>query len=162
MSPARPIFAADVPLNTRVNLGFHTFALEEVLAFARAYDPQPFHIDADAARRSHFGAIVASGWHTAAMWMRHSVTYHQKRAAEAQARGETALVRGPGIGFRNLQWLKPVYVGDTITFYSELRERRPSKGRPGWAVITVYNSAINQHADLVMDFEISALQQTPD
>jgi len=158
MSPHHPPFAPELPLNTRFTLGAHTFTEDEILAFARAYDPQPFHIDAEAAKRSHFGGLVASGWHTAAMWMRYSVAWHAARRAEVEARGQGLPARGPGLGFKDLRWLKPVYVGDTITFHGEIRERRPSKGQPGWSVVTAYNSATNQHGDLVLDFTISALQ----
>lgn len=147
----------DAPLGTRVKLGIHTFRLDEMLEFARAFDPQPFHVDEEAARRSHFGALVASGWHTAAMWMKYSVAYQQAKAEAQRAAGETPVVRGPGIGFKNLRWLKPVYAGDTLTFFTELKDKRPSAGKPGWAVATMYNSVINQHGDLVMDFEIAAL-----
>ena len=160
MSPHHPSFAPELPLNTRFTLGAHTFTEEEILTFARAYDPQPFHIDAEAAKRSHFGGLVASGWHTAAMWMRYSIDWQTRRRAEAQARGESVPAAGAGLGFRDLRWLKPVYAGDIITFHTEIRERRPTKGRPGWSLISAYNSATNQHDDLVLDFILSELQGT--
>ena len=88
------------------------------------YDPQPFHLDEAAAARSHFGALCASGWHTAAIWMRLMVDYRTRDGDAARARGEPVAALGPSPGFRELKWLKPVYVGDTITYATEVIETR--------------------------------------
>ena len=107
-------FFEDIVAGERFEVGRHTFLADDIKAFARRFDPQPFHLDEAAAARSHFGALCASGWHTAATWMRLMVE-HQRREDDAQrARGEPVAALGPSPGFRELKWLKPVYAGDTI------------------------------------------------
>ena len=81
-------FWEDIAVGERAELGRHTFTADDIKAFARRFDPQPFHLDEAAAARSHFGALCASGWHTASVWMRLMVE-HQRREDEARrARGE--------------------------------------------------------------------------
>jgi acyl dehydratase len=134
------------------DLGSHHFDPEEIIRFARAFDPQPFHIDSDAAARSHFGALCASGWHTAAVWMRRMVEY-RRRAAEAMlARGEQPPALGVSPGFTDLRWLKPVYAGDTIAYASTLLDERPSASRPGWSLASSRNTGVNQHGERVFEF----------
>ena len=81
-------------------------------------------MDEAAAAKSHFGALCASGWHTVAAWMNLRVQYGRREDAERAARGEVIAKLGPSPGFRELKWLKPVYVGDTITYASEIVEKR--------------------------------------
>ena len=84
-------------------------------------------MDEAAAAKSHFGALCASGWHTVAAWMRLRVQYGRREDAERAARGEAIAKLGPSPGFRELKWLKPVYAGDTITYASEIVEKRASQ-----------------------------------
>jgi acyl dehydratase len=78
---------------------------------------------------------------------------HQKREdAVRRSRGEPAATLGPSPGFRDLKWLKPVYVGDTITYSTEVIEKRPSKSRPDWGLISIRNSGINQKGEPVISF----------
>jgi acyl dehydratase len=133
-------------------LGSHTFTANEIKVFARKYDPQPFHLDEAAAAQSHFGALCASGWHTAATCMRLLVECGKRDAEERHARGEPIARPGPSPGFRELKWLKPVYVGDTITYTSELLSKRVSNSRPGWGLLQSVQRGTNQNGDLVMSF----------
>jgi acyl dehydratase len=142
----------DISVGDRFELGSHTFTAEEIKTFATQYDPQAFHVDEAAAARSHFGALVASGWHTAAMWMRHRVLHAKREDAERTARGETNAKLGPSPGFRDLKWLKPVYAGDTISFAYEVAEKRLSQSRPGWGLIFAKNTGTNQKGELVFSF----------
>ena len=93
-------FFEDIAVGERIELGRHIFTADAIKAFARRFDPQPFHLDEAAAARSHFGALVASGWHTAAIWMRLMVE-HQRREDEAMrgarraGRGARAVARLP-------------------------------------------------------------------
>lgn len=135
------------------DLGPYHFTRDEILAFARAFDPQPFHTDEEAARASHFGGLCASGWHTAAAWMNRLVAARQRGIAQARARGEAVAASGPSPGFRNLKWLKPVYPGDTIRYAITVREVRPSRSRPGWGVIHHGAEGVNQHGEPVLRFE---------
>ena len=147
----------DIEVGNSALLGRHTFTEPEMLAFARAFDPQPFHVDPAAARRSHFGALVASGWHTASMWMKYFVAANigtpQPGAPAGGASAGTLGQFGPATGFTKLRWLKPVYAGDTISYATEAREKIASRSRSQWGLLRAYNSGTNQHGDLVIDFE---------
>lgn len=146
----------DIVLEQRVELGKHTFTPQEIKAFAASYDPQLFHLDEEAAARSHFGALCASGWHTAAVWMKLFVAYKHRLADEMRARGEPVARHGPSPGFRELKWLKPVYAGDTISFATEPIDKRESKSRPQWGLMFSRNTGTNQAGDLVFSFISSA------
>jgi acyl dehydratase len=142
----------DIEVGDRMTIGSHTFTAQEIKAFAAQYDPQPFHMDEAAAARSHFGALCASGWHTAAMWMRLRILYGRVEDAERAARGEPSAALGPSPGFRELKWLKPVYAGDTISYAFEVIEKRASQSRPGWGLIHVRNTGTNQKGEPVLSF----------
>lgn len=142
----------DLRVGERFEVGRHTFAADEMKAFAGRFDPQPFHLDETLAARSHFGALCASGWHTAATWMRLMVDYHRREDAARRARGEPVAEMGPSPGLRELKWLKPVYVGDTITYSSEVVEARASNSRPQWGLMSVRNTGVNQKGELVISF----------
>jgi acyl dehydratase len=136
--------------------GSFTFTAEAIKTFAREFDPQTFHLDEDAAKRSAlFGGLAASGWHVASVAMGLRIREAQRQAAEATARGEEVAEWGPSPGFRDLRWVKPVLAGDTITFSSVVTDVRPSATRPGWGIMQASNTARNQHGDLVMSFAAS-------
>ena len=142
----------DINVGDRMELGAHTFTAEDIKTFAAQYDPQAFHMDEAAAAKSHFGALCASGWHTIAVWMRLRVLYGRREDTERAARGEVIARLGPSPGFRELKWLKPVYAGDTITFASEIAEKRPLRSRPGWGLVFARNTGTNQKGEPVMSF----------
>jgi acyl dehydratase len=149
----------DIEIGARREIGRHTFTADEIKTFAAAYDPQPFHVDEKAAEISQFGGLCASGWHTAAVCMRLLIDDRKRLVAEAQARGETLGAWGPSPGFRDLKWLKPVYVGDTIGFATEPVETRLSQSRAGWGLVTMRHTGTNQHGDLVYSIIVSAFVQ---
>mgnify|MGYP002653490231 FL=1 len=93
-------FFDDLVVGERYELGSHTFTADAIKIFARRFDPQPFHLDEAAAARSHFGALCASGWHTASVWMRLMVQYQVREDAARRARGEGVATLGPSPGFR--------------------------------------------------------------
>jgi acyl dehydratase len=142
----------DVQVGEVFALGRHTFTAEDIKAFAARFDPQLFHLDEAAAQESHFGALCASGWHTAATWMRLMVAYSRRAAEEARARGEPVAAVGPALGFRDLKWLKPVYVGDTIDYRSEVIETRASNSRTDVGLMTIRASGVNQSGEPVLSF----------
>lgn len=155
-------FMEEIKIGERREVGRHTFTAEAIKAFAHRFDPQPFHLDEAAAARSHFGALCASGWHTGAMWMRLMVDQRQREVAAKRARGEAVPEFGPSPGFRDLTWHKPVYVGDTITYASEVLDTRPSKSRPGWGLMTSRNTGVNQKGELVISFvSVAFVQRRP-
>jgi acyl dehydratase len=132
--------------------GSHTFNAEEIKSFARRYDPQLFHTDEAAAAQSHFGALCASGWHTAAAWMRLMIDQQREVLDGMATRGEGIPRRGPALGLRDLKWLKPVYVGDTIAYRSEVTELRVSNSRPGFGLMTILTTGTNQNGVAVISF----------
>jgi acyl dehydratase len=153
----------DFNVGDRMDIGSHRFTADEIKLFAAQFDPQPFHIDEAAAAQSHFGALCASGWHTASMWMRLRILYGQREDAERTARGEPNAALGPSPGFREMRWLKPVYAGDTISYASEVADKRASQSRPGWGLIQVHNTGTNQNGELVISFKSSAfVERRPD
>jgi len=142
----------DINVGDRIALGDHVFTAQNIKAFAAQYDPQAFHMDEAAAAKSHFGALCASGWHTVAAWMNLRVQFGRREDAERSARGEAIAKLGPSPGFRDLKWLKPVYVGDTITYASEVVEKRVTKSRSGWGIVFARNTGTNQKGELVLSF----------
>jgi len=112
---------------------------DAVLAFAREFDPQPFHLDEEAAKASLFGALSASGWHTCAMAMR--------MMCDAYLLQSTSL-GSPGID--ELRWLKPVHPGDTLSVHFTVLESRPMASRPGVGLIRSQWEVCNQHDDVVL------------
>jgi acyl dehydratase len=114
----------------------------EVIAFATAFDPQPFHIDEAAAKDSFYGGIIASGWHTCSMVMRMMVDEYL---------GEAASLGSPGID--NLKWIKPVRPGDTIRVTRTTLEARASQSKPDVGLIKNHWQVYNQHNELVMSME---------
>jgi acyl dehydratase len=142
----------DIRVGDTYELGRHTFGADEIKAFARRFDPQLFHTDEAAAERSHFGALIASGWHTAVVWMRLMVAHRRAGAEAARGRGEPVAAMGPALGFRDLKWLKPVYVGDTIAYKTEVIETRVSNSRPGSGLMTIRSTGTNQNGEPVITF----------
>jgi acyl dehydratase len=138
-------------------LGSHTFEAEAIKAFARKYDPQPFHVSEEATKRSVFGRLCASGWHTAATWMKYNLASpmedEEKRWAGSDPRPEF----GPSPGFRNLKWLKPVYAGETITFTRRGISHRPISSRPGWRLLNIRAEAFDSTGDKVLEFESAVM-----
>jgi acyl dehydratase len=152
-------FFEDIAVGDRIELGRHVFTADAIKAFALRYDPQPFHVDEAAAARSHFGALVASGWHTAAIWMRLMVEHERREAQAMRGRGEPVAELGPSPGFRDLKWLKPVYVGETISYAMEVIETRASNSRLAWGLMTIRNTGMNQKGEPVISFVSTAFVQ---
>lgn len=145
-------FYEDLVIGERAEIGTHHFTADEIKSFARAYDPQLFHVDEEAARHSHFGALCASGWHSASTWMRLMVQHRRREAESLAQRGEPIPELGPSPGFRELRWFKPVYAGDTITYATEVVEKRASISRPEWGLVGFRNSGSNQRGETVLSF----------
>jgi acyl dehydratase len=155
-------FYDDLRVGDRVELGSHLFTADDIKTFAQQFDPQAFHVDEEQGVRSHFGALVASGWHTASIWMRKLVD-HRKREAEAmQARGERIPQVGPSPGFRDLRWYKPVLVGDTISYAVEVIAMRVSQSRPDRGIVNMLGIGENQHGVRVISFESATFVERRD
>jgi acyl dehydratase len=156
--PFAGLYFDDIVIGQRTDVGSFTFGREDILAFGKKYDPQPFHTDEAAARKSHFGGLIASGWHTAAAFMGQLIRDRQKRQAEIVARGGKVPELGPSPGFTNLRWTAPVYAGDTLRFTSQIVSKR-TVSRPGWGLVFIHNEGINQHDRLAYEFQAIAFWQ---
>ncbi len=143
-------------------LGSHTFTAEDIVRFAEKFDPQPFHVDAEAAKSSLFGGLCASGWHVTAVFMKLNVASLAAELRKAAERGEKLPVFGPSPGFENLAWLKPVFPGDTLTYRRTAKKLRPLVSRPGWSMLTFFTTADNQRGEQVLRFESAAMVKLPD
>jgi acyl dehydratase len=147
--PPPDAYFEDRRIGEIAELGSHTFGRDGIIAFARAYDPQPFHLDEAAAKASLFGALAASGWHTAAVFIRGVVDARKTANEAARARGEAIATYGPSPGFRNLSWPKPVLVGDTVSFRVRLAEKIDLKSRPDRGLLASEVQGRNQKGELV-------------
>lgn len=145
-------------LGETIELGSHTFTADEIVAFASKYDPQPFHLTQEAAEKSIYGSLCASGWHTIAVWMRHNAAGFAGTIERSKAHGEP-IEYGPAAGLKDLRWLRPVYVGDTISFTRTPRTLRPLASRPGWHLLSSDCAAVNQNGETVMRFEVNVLMK---
>lgn len=122
-----------------LEFGSRTVTEEEMLAFARQFDPQPFHIDPEAAKRSIYGGLIASGWHTAALMMRMYCDNLLK---------DTAGMGSPGM--EELRWPKPVRPGDTLSVRYQVRDTKPSRSRPEMGLVFTTVEVVNQKGEIVM------------
>jgi acyl dehydratase len=136
------IYLEDLEVGAETYFGSYDVTREEVLEFARKYDPQPFHLDDDAAAATHFGRIAASGWHTAAMVM---AVIARKVVAEEQAG-----LGSPGID--ELRWLKPVYPGDTLHVRGTIIDKRESRSKPEIGIFRTKTTVTNQDDVPVVTF----------
>lgn len=145
----------DIELGNRIELGGWRMDEAEMIAFARKYDPQSFHIDPVAAAQSHFGGIVASGWFTVACWMRAMMKHRNEQDVKYEKPSEASGPRpqnGPSPGFINLKWPNPVRPGDIITYSATTSEKLLMKSRPGWGIIRSLNEGYNQNGEPVLQF----------
>ncbi|MGF1549663.1 MAG: MaoC family dehydratase [Sphingomonadaceae bacterium] len=134
------IYLEDLAPGRTERFGEYRVSREEVLEFARKYDPQPFHLSDEVAAQTPFGRIAASGWHTGAMTMRMLV--ERWWAAGLQGLGS------PGI--EELRWLRPVFPGDTLSVEAEILATRPSRSRPGIGLFKARVTTLNQTQEPVM------------
>ena len=146
-------------IGVTVALGSHRFEPEAIKAFARKYDPQPFHIDEIAAKNSVFGGLCASGWHTAATWMKYNLATRMETEGRRWEGPGPLPVFGPSPGFKNLKWLKPVYAGETVSFTRTGVSHRPIISRPGWRLLTIRADAFDSTGEKVLEFESAVLVQ---
>lgn len=133
----------DIAVGIVARFGNKLVDRDEMIAFATQFDPQPFHLDDDAAAKTFFGRLSASGWHTVSMVMR--MVVDQFHEGEGQAS-----LGSPGID--ELRWLKPVYPGDTLRCESEVIEKRRSKSNPEMGLLKTRLSAFNQHDEVVLTY----------
>ena len=136
------LYWEDFPVGDTTEMGSHTFTEAEIIAFARQFDPQPFHVDAEAAKNSFFKGLIASGWHTCCVAMRLMVDKYVARSAS---------LGSPGLD--NIRWLVPVRAGDTISYRRTTTAARPSESKPDIGLVHSRWEATNQRGEMVMTME---------
>lgn len=134
----------DLPVGLVERFGAYRVTREEVITFARTFDPQPFHLDDDAAAKSIFGRIAASGWHTASMMMRMIVDHWQETGLSQASIG--------GLGVDQLRWMHPVYPGDVLRVECEVVEATPSRSKPDRGIVKTRTTAFNHENVAVATF----------
>jgi acyl dehydratase len=134
------LYFEDFAVGQKFTTGRRRVDAAEIIEFAAKYDPQPFHLDAEAAKASLLGGLAASGWHSAAMMMRLIV--------DSDFRPAGGIVGGGG----ELAWLKPVRPGDELHVESEITELRESRSRPLHGIVKVRLTMLNQHGEAVQTF----------
>lgn len=142
----------DLEIGRTAKFGRYDVTREEVIEFATKYDPQPFHLDDEAAAKTHFGRLSASGWHTCAMTMSMLVANLKEN--------RQAGLGSPGMD--NLRWLKPVYPGDTLRCETTILEKRRSKSRPEMGLFKSHLKVFNQHDEPVMEMTSNGLIEVRD
>ncbi|TCA25053.1 MaoC family dehydratase [Rhizobium leguminosarum bv. viciae] len=130
----------------RFALGQKLVIAEEIIEFAREFDPQPMHLDEAAGRASILGGLAASGWHTSSMFMRMMADSYLLNALAEGA---------PGIDL--MEWRKPVLAGDTLSGHSTVLESRPMRSRPGMGIVKFRHEVENQRGQLVLLSENSVM-----
>lgn len=131
-------YLEDIQPGDRWQTAPYTVTEDDILSFARQWDPQPMHADPEAAARGPFRGLIASGWHTAAILM--------KLVAEAKPFGDTPAL---GLGVESLAWPQPVRPGDTIHVEMVVESVRESKSKPGFGIVKVRSTAVNQRGEPV-------------
>jgi acyl dehydratase len=142
----------------KTDIGFYTFDEETIIRFATRFDPQVFHVDAEAAKKTLFGGLCASGWHSCAGWMKTFVAYWTEETARLKRDGLIPPTLGPSPGFQKLQWLRPVFAGDTVRYSVTLLSSRNLTSRPGWILNSILCEGENQNGIAVIRFESTVLE----
>ena len=136
------IYFEDITVGAKSAFGSYKVTREEVIEFAEKYDPQSFHLTDEAAAKTHFGRLAASGWHTTAMTM--------AMVVENMLTTKQAGLGSPGID--ELRWRKPVFPGDTLRCETEVLEKRQSTSRPEMGSFRSQMQVFNQDDEVVLSF----------
>jgi acyl dehydratase len=139
----------DVKVGDVKEFGRKEVTRKEILEFAEKYDPQPFHLDEQAAKENIYGDIIASGWHTGCMLMRMMVD---------NMVNDRAGLGSPG--FDNLRWIKPVRPGDVLRARSEVFSARQSESRPDMGIVRSNVTVFNQNDEAVLSMETTGMVKT--
>lgn len=141
------LYFEDIEVGKVTRFGSYAVTRDEVLEFARKYDPQPFHLSDEAAAKTHFGRLAASGWHTCAMTM--AMVVEQGKIQPMASLGAA--------GVDDLKWLRPVYPGDTLRCETEVLEKRESASKPTMGLLRQQTSVFNQDEVAVMRFTATVM-----
>ena len=138
-----PLYLDDLSVGQRFTTGAHTIDEQDMLDFARRFDPQPFHLDDEAARLTLFGGLAASGWHTAGITMWLQVTSGPPIAGGLIGAGA------------QIDWPRPTRAGETLRVESEILEVRPSRSRPDRGIVTMRSTTLNQDDEVAQTLTVN-------
>ena len=138
-----------LPADEKIEMGRFEFTAEKIVEFARKFDPQYFHLDPEAARHSHFGGLVASGWHMVSVGHRKMVDALFAEEERLRGLGKEPGVSGPSPGVNSMDFKVPVRPGDTVSYELVVTGKRASNSIPGWGLLFNKLTALNQHGELV-------------
>ena len=139
------LYFEDLTLGRRFETASHTLTQDEIIAFARQFDPQPFHTDPEAAKASVFDGLAASGWHTSSLTMRLITASELKNVANGLI----------GMGIKDMRWPQPTRAGDTLRATIEVLAQKPSSSQPGFGVVQLRWTTLNQRDEIAMQLETS-------
>ena len=145
----------DINVDEAFPLGDHTFTAEEIIRFGTLYDPQYFHTDPELARHSHFGGLIASGWHTVSVG-------HRKMVDALFAEEERLRGLGQEPGVNSMEFKAPVRPGDTVSYTLVVTGKRPSNSIPGWGLLFNQLTAVNQRGELVYEAHLVGFSKMRD
>lgn len=152
----------DIVIDQPFDLGSHTFTEEEIIRFGKRYDPQYFHVDPEAAKHSHFGGLIASGWHTVSVGHRKMVDRLSTEEDVVREEGGTPGVSGPSPGVNRMDFKAPVRPGDTVRYTLTVTGKRVSNSVPGWGLLFNLIEAHNQHGELVYSADLVGFSKLRD
>lgn len=136
------LYWEDFSVGETREMGRHSFSAQEIIDYGRQFDPQPFHVDPEAARESFYGTLIASGWHTCSVAMRLMCDSYVNR---------TRSMGSPGVD--NIRWLAPVKASDTLSYRYTVLEARASRSRPDAGLMRMQWEAFNQDGVRVLSME---------
>ena len=139
---SKPNFFEDIEVGSVEEFGSYEVSAQEIIEFATQYDPQPFHLSEEGGKNTHFGGLVASGWHTGSIAMRLICDNMPERSFS---------LGSPGVD--DLRWIKPVFPGDVLRVRSEIIDKRESRSRPEMGSVYIHNEVINQNDVVVMSYK---------
>jgi acyl dehydratase len=134
-----PVYFEDVVAGQTERFGRYEVTAKEIVEYARQFDPQPFHVDEEAAKQSMFEGLIASGWHTGAMFIRMICDHALPQAATMGA-----------LGFDDLKWLRPVRPGDVLSVETRVAEKVDRPSRHGVGTVKIEGRVLNQRDEAVM------------
>lgn len=152
-------FLNEIPIGDEVELGSHTFSEDEIVRFSKKYDRQDFHMNPERAKDSVFGGIIASGWHTTAIYMKLLVAHFKSEERRRLDAGLGVAKFAASPGFDDLKFFQPIHAGDTVTYNIRCTAKRKLKSRPGWGLLTLLTEVKNQKGELALSMSGYSIMQ---
>ena len=149
-----------IEIGMKQELGNYTFEADEIIEFATDFDPQRFHLSQEEAEQSNFGNLCASGWHTLSIWMKLNIENGRPEFSRLVGVPCPEIMFGPSPGVRNIKWLRPVFVGNTIHYTSEITAKRKNPKRAGWGMLLNHSRGFNEDGECVVQMDDAVTVRT--